>query len=411
MLKKILLILFLPLYMFAENTMILNASKGVVRIIAEMDSGQYASGTAFCVNASGYYVTNAHVVHQAKNLFAVKSKYKYKVSVLETLYDIDIAILKIEGLSLSPLRFAQRNNIHVTDHVFSIGFPGASDKTEDFEALTTVTINSGVIGKFTKIPLSIVNPNASARAVVQHDAAVNHGNSGGPLVNECGEVVGVNVQKALNKDGSLIKIASGDVVQGIFYAVDISLVKEALQKANIAYLESSKKCSMGGGTISSEERKYIIAGLILLVLLVLWGILFYLQEKKKKAVVDDSDLSRLISKKLKKREAGAGYVDSSLIHHVTLQPELPTLPVMQIGRESTLVGRSHTATFKMQSPHVSGKHLTLSLNSTNQVVVRDLGSTNGTYINGRKLIPHKEYFLKQGDRLIIGSEDVVYRMR
>jgi hypothetical protein len=52
----------------------------------------------------------------------------------------------------------------------------------------------------------------------------------------------VNVQKALNEDGSIVKIAVGDVVQGIFYAVDIGLVKEALDESNVDYLDAGGKC-------------------------------------------------------------------------------------------------------------------------------------------------------------------------
>jgi S1-C subfamily serine protease len=238
MIGKLLLLLLTFIALSAENRMIIEASKGVVRIINRMGPNSFASGTAFSINDDGYYISNAHVVKDAKELFAVKSDSKYRVEIKKIFYDIDIAILEIDALNLPPLRFARRSDIFVTDRVFSIGFPGAADKTEDVENLTTVTINSGVIGKFTKIPLSVRNPNAPAKAVIQHDAAVNHGNSGGPLVNICGQVVGVNVQKALNEDGSIVKIAVGDVVQGIFYAVDIGLVKEALDESNVDYLDA-----------------------------------------------------------------------------------------------------------------------------------------------------------------------------
>jgi serine protease Do len=175
MIGKLLLLLLTFIALSAENRMIIEASKGVVRIINRMGPNSFASGTAFSINDDGYYISNAHVVKDAKELFAVKSDSKYRVEIKKIFYDIDIAILKIDALNLPPLRFARRSDIFVTDRVFSIGFPGAADKTEDVENLTTVTINSGVIGKFTKIPLSVRNPNAPAKAVIQHDAAVNHG--------------------------------------------------------------------------------------------------------------------------------------------------------------------------------------------------------------------------------------------
>jgi len=181
----ILLLFVLPAMLIAGNTKVLKASKSVIRIVTVLTDGKMVSGTAFCINSDGYYLTNAHVVDGAKSVHALKSSGSFDVDVVVKDDAIDLAILKISGAGLDPLTFALRERINVTDRVSSIGFPGAADNNENIDELTTVTINSGIIGKFGKTNLSIKNPKSGAMSpVVQHDAAVNHGNSGGPLVNE-----------------------------------------------------------------------------------------------------------------------------------------------------------------------------------------------------------------------------------
>jgi len=407
---KLLLILFLPFMLLAGNSKVLESSKSVIRIITILGDKSGATGTAFCINSNGYFLTNAHVIDGAKDIFAVMSSNKYEVKIVKKFDDVDLAILKIENTGLKPLMFSYRNNIHVTDRVSSIGFPDAADKSDDIDELTTVTINSGIIGKFSKINLSIKNRKTTKRhPVVQHDAAVNHGNSGGPLVNECGQVVGVNVQKGLSYNRSDAQIIAGDVVQGIFYAIDVDIAKKVLNESRISFLETGSGCS--GTSMSANDRKYLIVAGMLLLLLMVWGIIFYMQEKKKKHNdIDESALSRLISRKLGKRVNHD--VHDPLIDELTVQlkPMVSNLPVFNVNQNESIVGRSRSAALHLENPQVSGKHLSLSLNANNEIVVKDLGSSNGTYIEGRKLIAHTPYILKRGERLIIGSEDVIYTL-
>jgi len=83
--------------------------------------------------------------------------------------------------------------------------------------------------------------------------------------------------------------------------------------------------------------------------------------------------------------------------------------VLKPNRE-VIIGRSNKADIKIDNKYVSGKHLSLSLDSNRRVQVRDLSSSNGTYLEGRKLEPNIPYELKSGQRLLIASEDVVYTL-
>ena len=411
-LAKLLLLAFLPLLIFAGNGKVLESSKSVIRIITILGDKNGATGTAFCINSDGYFLTNAHVVDGVKSVFAIMSSNKYDVKVIKKFDDVDLAILKIENTGLKPLTFANRDNINVTDRVSSIGFPAAADKNDDLDELTTVTINSGIIGKFSKINLSIKNRKTTKRhPVVQHDAAVNHGNSGGPLVNECGHVVGVNVQKGLSYNRSDAQIIAGDVVQGIFYAIDVDIAKRVLKESHIGFLETGSGCTLGGTSMSVNDRKYFIIAGILLLLLAIWSIIFYTQEKKKKnSAVDESALSRLISRKMgnhNHQETPQVNVNNTTVQ---LRPVAGNLPVFNITQIESTVGRSRSVSLHLDDAQVSGKHLTLFLNEQGSVMVKDLGSTNGTYIEGRKLKPNQAYILNRGERLVIGSEDVIYTL-
>jgi hypothetical protein len=369
------------------------------------------SGTAFCINSDGYFLTNAHVVDGGKEIHAFSSTGRYSVTLVKKYNDFDLAILKIENTGLAPLKFAHKNNINVTDKVSSIGFPAAVDReNDDLEELSSVTINSGIISKFSKINLSIKNRNAPRSRVVQHDAAVNHGNSGGPLVNECGQVVGINVQKELNYNRSAEQIKAGDVVQGIFYAIDVDVSGKVLIESHIDFLETGTGCS--GSSMSANDRKYLIIAGMLFLLLLLWGVIFFKQDKKKNKnkPIEDEALSRLISRKL--GEKGNKDVRKIVDTGVTVQltPMGSNLPVFNVNQKESIVGRSRSSTFHLENPQVSARHLSLVLNSNNEIVVKDLGSSNGTYIEGIKLIVQRPYILKRGKKLIIGSEDVVYTL-
>ena len=108
----------------------------------------------------------------------------------------DLAILRAAeqpaGRVALPL-LAQENSLSVGDSVFALGYPGTSDDTQQgfygqnlLADVEDVTVTSGVVSRLG------VAPNWGNTRIVQHDAQLNHGNSGGPLINADGAVVGIN---------------------------------------------------------------------------------------------------------------------------------------------------------------------------------------------------------------------------
>ncbi len=85
-------------------------------------------------------------------------------------------------------------------------------------------------------------------------------------------------------------------------------------------------------------------------------------------------------------------------------------PITLFPGNETIVGRSSRANILLDDQYVSGEHLSIELNARNEVMVKDLGSTNGTYIDGIRLEPYASVVLERGQRLIVGSEDVIYTL-
>jgi len=87
-----------------------------------------------------------------------------------------------------------------------------------------------------------------------------------------------------------------------------------------------------------------------------------------------------------------------------------SVPITLNPNSETSIGRSPSANVNLNNAYISGQHLSLKYAHGNSVTVKDLGSTNGSYIDGQRLDPHVPYTLRPGQRLILGSEDIVYTL-
>jgi len=174
---------------------------------------QTGSGTGFLVDNDGTIVTNAHVVGDSQQVqvrFDDKGEL-HNAQVLSVDTSTDLAALKVDGGApdgVRPLQLADSDKVQVGDPAIAIGYPLGLDRT------ATAGIVSG-------LERQIQAPNGfSIDKVIQTDAAVNPGNSGGPLLNANGQVIGVNSQIATAGGGE------GNV--GIAFAIPVNTVKEVL---------------------------------------------------------------------------------------------------------------------------------------------------------------------------------------
>jgi putative serine protease PepD len=226
---------------------------GVVEVeVTEASSGQglgsfgggqpqtaQAQGTGFEIDANGDIATNAHVVDGASSITVKTHDGKsYKATLVGKDDTTDVAVVHIDAAAgdLHPLSFGDSSAIEVGDPVVAIGDPfGLAD-----------SLSTGVVSALGR---TISSPdNHPIDNAIQTDAAINHGNSGGPLLDDQGQVIGITSQ--IYADNS----TSGNV--GIGFAVPSSTVKqitsELIQsgKATHAYLGVYLDQARGGAKIA-----------------------------------------------------------------------------------------------------------------------------------------------------------------
>jgi serine protease Do len=138
-----------------------------------------AIGSGFVIDPSGYIATNKHVIEDAVAVFiATPDGIRYQAKIVGMAGKADMALLKIDtAKSLPTVPFGNSNAVHVGDAVIAIGSPFGFDNS------VTAGIVSAVNRDITESPFD---------DYVQTDAPINHGNSGGPLFNLAGEVIGMN---------------------------------------------------------------------------------------------------------------------------------------------------------------------------------------------------------------------------
>src|ERR687885_1369697 len=144
-----------------------------------------SQGSGFVYDSAGHVITNYHVVEGAKSIsvtFADGSK--YDASVIGSDPSTDLAVLKVDAPSskLHPLALGDSSALAVGDGVVAIGAPFGLDET----------VTSGIVSALNRSISS--SSSFTIPGAIQTDAAINHGNSGGPLLNLSGQVVGVNTQ-------------------------------------------------------------------------------------------------------------------------------------------------------------------------------------------------------------------------
>jgi putative serine protease PepD len=207
------------------------ANRGVVEVKVNSQSSdpfggtrqQSAEGSGFVYDTSGHVITNQHVVDGATSVHVTFWNGKtYTARVVGTDPSTDLAVLDVDApsSSLYPLTVGDSSKVEVGDNVVAIGAP--------FGLAETVT--AGIVSALHR---QMTSPNNfSIDDSIQTDAAINHGNSGGPLLDEQGHVIGVNAQIESDSGGS----------DGIGFAIPSNTIKSIASqlissgKAEHAYL-------------------------------------------------------------------------------------------------------------------------------------------------------------------------------
>ena len=196
-----------------------------------------SSGSGFVLSKDGYIVTNYHVVQDADEV-AVKflDRKEFKAKVIGTDELSDIALLKIDSEDLNPVLVGNSEDVEQGDGVIAIGSPYNYDFSVTFGIISAkgrgITSGRG-IGDY--VPY------------LQTDAAVNRGNSGGPLFNLDGEVIGINSQIYSRSGGN----------EGLAFAIPINVALEVVEQLKETGKVSRGYLGVQGGEVSSDFAEAI----------------------------------------------------------------------------------------------------------------------------------------------------------
>lgn len=173
------------------------------------------TGTGIVMSSDGYILTNAHVISEedygvaSEITVMLQDQTEYPAEVVGCDTQTDIAVLKIDAKDMTPAEFGSSSALEVGDPALAIGNPLG------FDLFGTLTV--GYISGLNRE----VNVNDNTFKLIQTDAAINSGNSGGPLINECGQVIGINSMKM-----SASYSSNTAAIEGLGFAIPIDDAKK-----------------------------------------------------------------------------------------------------------------------------------------------------------------------------------------
>ncbi len=179
------------------------------------------TGTGIVMNEDGYIITNAHCIYDSTNgcgkavavnvVMGDEEETEYEAQIVGYDLETDLAVLKIEAEGLTPAEFGDSDNLRVGELVVAIGNPLG------FELFGTTTC--GIVSALNRE----VTISEKEMTLIQTDTAINSGNSGGPLLNCYGQVIGINSAKISSNYAS-----GGASVEGLAFAIPITDANEII---------------------------------------------------------------------------------------------------------------------------------------------------------------------------------------
>ena len=182
----------------------------VVSITASAQSGK-SSGTGIVLSADGYLITNHHVIENAQVIAVQTSdERQFQAAIVGSDEASDLAVLKVEADNLQPAEFGESDKLAVGDRVVAIGDP--------LGAQLRGTMTSGIVSAINRD----LEVNDRTMTLIQTDAALNNGNSGGPLINCYGQVIGINTMK--------LRSYYSTTAEGLGFAIPMAVAKPILEE-------------------------------------------------------------------------------------------------------------------------------------------------------------------------------------
>jgi TPR repeat protein len=203
---------------------------------------QHSSGSGFFVSSEGYLVTNRHVINGCGKVTVMASGTHFNVDVLSVDKSNDLALLKVGGGQREPAALRSARRAALGERVTVAGFPLSGLLSDD------LNVTSGSISALAGIGN---NPR-----VIQITAPVQPGNSGGPLLDKSGHVIGVVVSKL---NATKVYKLTGDLPQNINFAVKGALLRSFLDIHGVDYPAGDTKVALSGEDVAAKARQFVVS--------------------------------------------------------------------------------------------------------------------------------------------------------
>ena len=213
--------------------------KSIPSVVSISCTGSNATGTGVVMTASGYIVTNHHVVEGAREITVLlNDQRKLEATLVGGDSVSDLAVLHVNASDLSPAEFGDSGVLRVGDSVVAIGDPLGIELRG--------TMTNGIVSAINRD----VTTGGRTLTLIQTNAALNSGNSGGPLINCYGQVVGINTLK-------IGGFSSDTTVEGLGFAIPSTTVKEIVdQLIRQGYVSGRPSLGFVGESVSSFYQYY-----------------------------------------------------------------------------------------------------------------------------------------------------------
>ena len=212
----------------------------MVSIQAE-DAKSYSTGTGVVLTADGYLITNAHVVAGADKVQVACADNRVLDAALVG-FDAreDLAVLKVEADDLIPAEFGDSFALRCGDPVAAIGDPLGYRST----------ITDGIVSALDRD----VEVDGTSMVLIQTSAAINMGNSGGALINQYGQVVGITTVKIVTDDGSAESLGFAIPSRRVKYVADTLIAGKQVRRGIFGFTVLTRTAQGGGLTLDSVDK-------------------------------------------------------------------------------------------------------------------------------------------------------------
>ncbi len=201
----------------------------------------YSSGTGVVLTQDGYLITNAHVVAGAQSVRVILHDNRDLPASLVGFDAVeDLAVLKVEAEGLIPAEFGDSNALRIGEPVAALG------DSLGYRA----TFTDGIVSALDRE----VQVDDTKMTLIQTSAAINYGNSGGPLFNQYGQVVGINTVKIVSEDGSAEGLGFAIPSRRVKYVADRLIAGEEVRAGIFGFMVYRTLAEGGGLELQSVER-------------------------------------------------------------------------------------------------------------------------------------------------------------